>query len=73
MHHTGSQEKVHVAVQEERARADPQDNQGYEVPTIEEQGEDLPDSMDHQPSSFERGKPWSILSLLLYKSNPLYI
>jgi hypothetical protein len=29
--------------------------------------------MDHQPSSFEQGKPWSILSLLLYKSNPLYI
>jgi hypothetical protein len=26
-----------------------------------------------QPSSFERGKPQSILSLLLYKSNPLYI
>jgi hypothetical protein len=29
--------------------------------------------VDHQPSSFERGKPRSILSLLLYKSNPLYI
>jgi hypothetical protein len=29
--------------------------------------------MDHQPSSFERGKPRSIISLLLYKSNSLFI
>jgi hypothetical protein len=69
MHHTGSQEEVQVAVQEEQARADPQEIQTPEVPEVEEQGEDLPECVDHQPSSFERGKPQSILSLLLYKSN----
>jgi hypothetical protein len=26
----------------------------------EEVGEDLPECPDHRPSSFERGKPWSI-------------
>jgi hypothetical protein len=41
------------------------------VPEEEEQGEELPECVDHQPSSFERGKPRSILSLLLYKSNSL--
>jgi hypothetical protein len=43
------------------------------VPEEEEQEEDLPECVDHQPSTFERGKPQSILSLLLYKSNLLYI
>jgi hypothetical protein len=43
------------------------------VPEVEEQEEDLPECVDHQPSFFERGKHQSILSLLLYKNNPLYI
>ena len=62
-----------VAVQEEQTRIDPQEVQAQEVPEKEEQGEDLPECVDHQPSSFERGKPRSILSLLLYKSNSFYI
>jgi hypothetical protein len=73
MHHTGSQEEVQVAVQEEQTGADPQEIQAQEVPEVEEQGEDLPKCVDHQPSSFERDKPRSILSLLLYKSNLLYM
>jgi hypothetical protein len=73
MHHTGSQEEVQVAVQEEQTGADPPEIQAQEVPEVKEQGEDLPECMDHQPSSFERGKPQSILSLLLYKSNLLYM
>jgi hypothetical protein len=48
-------------------------NLAQEVLEVEEQGEDIPECVDHQPSSFERGKPRSILSLLLYKSNLLYI
>jgi hypothetical protein len=64
---------MQVAVQEEQAGADPQEIQAHEVPEVEEQGEDLPECMDHQPSFFERGKPRSILSLLLYKSNLLYM
>jgi hypothetical protein len=60
-------------VQEEQTGIDPQELQAQEVPEEEEQGEDLLECVDHQPSSFERGKPWSILILLLYKSNPLYM
>jgi hypothetical protein len=60
-------------VQEEQAGADPQEIQAQEVPEEKEQEEDLPECVDHQPSSFERGKARSILSLLLYKSNSLYI
>jgi hypothetical protein len=43
------------------------------VPEVDEQEEDLPECVDHQPSSFKRGKPRSILSLILYESNSLYI
>jgi hypothetical protein len=60
-------------VQENQAGVDPQETQAQEVPEVEEQKEDLSECVDHQPSSFERGKPRSILSLLLYKSNSLYI
>jgi hypothetical protein len=63
---------VPVAVQEEQAGADPQEIQAQEVLEVEEQEEDLPECMDHQPSSFERDKPRSILSLLLYKNNSFY-
>ena len=73
LHHTGSQEELLVVVQEEQTGIDPQEVQAPEVPEEEEQGEDLPECVDHQPSSFERGKPRSILSLLLYKSNSFYI
>jgi hypothetical protein len=68
LHHTGSQEESQVAVPEEQTWTDPQELQVQVVPEEEEQGEELPECIDHQPSSFERGKPRSILSLLLYKS-----
>jgi hypothetical protein len=73
LHHIGSQEELPVAVQEEQTRIDPHEIQAQEVPEKEEQGGDLPKCVDHQPSSFERDKPRSILSLLLYKSNSFYI
>jgi hypothetical protein len=73
LHHTGSQEELLVAVQEEQTGTDPQEVQAPEVPEEEEQVEDLPECVDHQPSSFERGKPRSIISLLLDKSNYLCI
>jgi hypothetical protein len=50
-------------VQEEQAGNDPQEIQAQEVPEEEEQGEDLPEYVDHQPSSFKRGKPRSIISV----------
>ena len=73
LHHIGSQEELLVVVQEEQIGTDPQEVQAQEVPEEEERGEDLPECVDHHPSSFERGKPRSILSLLLYKSNSFYI
>jgi hypothetical protein len=69
MHHKGSQEKVLIVVPEEQARADPLEIQAQEVPETKEPGKELPECMDHQPSSFERGKPQNIISLLLYKNN----
>jgi hypothetical protein len=59
MHHTGSQEETPVEVPEEQ-----------EVPAPEVQGDEeadpeLQECLDHRPSSFERGKPWSI-SLLWF-------
>jgi hypothetical protein len=73
LHHTGSQEESQVAVPEEQTWTDQQESQAQEVPEEEKQGEELPECVDHQPSSFERGKPRSILNLLLYKSNFLYM
>jgi hypothetical protein len=64
---------VPVVVKEEQAGTDPQEIQTQEMPEEDEQGEDLPKCVDHQPSLFKRGKPWSILSLLPYKSNPFYM
>jgi hypothetical protein len=59
MHHTGSQESP-VAVPEEQAGVDQQEVLAQEVQEAEDQGEELPECIDHQPSFFERGKPWSI-------------
>jgi hypothetical protein len=73
LHHTGSQEESQVAVPEEQTGADPQEPQAQEVPEEEEQGEDLPECVDHQPSSFERGKPRIILKSLLYAINFFYM
>jgi hypothetical protein len=65
LHHTGSQEVTPVAVPEEPEEQP--EVQEQEVPEVDEEvGEDLPECPDHRPSSFERGKPWSI-SLPVYK------
>jgi hypothetical protein len=60
-------------VSEEQTGADPQDLQAQEVLEEEEQGQDLPECVDRQPSSFERGKPRSILNFLFYSSNSLHM
>jgi hypothetical protein len=59
-HHTGSQDELHLVEQK-----DPE----VPAPEAEEPSEELLECVDHQLSSFKRGKPQSILSLLLYKSN----
>jgi hypothetical protein len=71
LHHIESQEESQVAVPEEQAWMDQQEPQAQEVPEEEEPGEELPEYVDHHPSSFERGKPQSILSLSFYKSYSL--
>jgi hypothetical protein len=53
LYHTGSQEELPKAVQEKQAGTDPQEIHAHNVSEEEEQGEDLPECMDHQPSSFE--------------------
>jgi hypothetical protein len=63
LHHTGSQEVTPVAVPEEPEEQP--EVQEHEVPEADEEvGEDLPECPDHRPSSFERGKPWSIYLLV---------
>jgi hypothetical protein len=47
LHHTGLQEESQVAVPEEEAWTDQQEPQAQEVPEEEEQGEELPECVDH--------------------------
>ena len=56
MHHTGSQENE--VGPEEQEEAQEQKPLG-----VSEPGEELQECPDHKPSTFEKGKPWSILSL----------
>jgi hypothetical protein len=51
MHHIGSQEEMPVEEPGE------QDVPAQEVCVDEEPGEELQECLDHQPSSFEIGKP----------------
>jgi hypothetical protein len=60
LHHIRSQEVTPAAVLKE-PEEQPEE---HEVPEADEEvGEDLPECPDHRPSSFERGKPRSILLL----------
>jgi hypothetical protein len=59
MYHTGSQEETPVVEPGE------QDVPTQEVHEDEQPGEELQECLDHQTSSFERGKPRSI-SLLRF-------
>jgi hypothetical protein len=47
LHHIGSQEESSIAVPEAQTGADLQDPQAQEVPEDEEQGEELPECIDH--------------------------
>jgi hypothetical protein len=69
---TGSQEES-VAAEPEAVEEVPREEPAQEVQAKEDVVEELQEFLDHRPSSFERGKSRSILSLLLYKSNQLYM
>ena len=63
MHHTGSQENE-VGLEE------PEEIQEQEPPETQESGGDLQECPDHRPSTFEKGKPRSILSLPILANLP---
>ena len=54
---------------EEAEEGDQQENPQAAAPEgMEQNPEELPECPDHRPTSFLRGKPWSIISLLvIYK------
>ena len=56
MHHIGSQEN-------EVGPEEPEELQEQEPPEAQEPGEELQECPDHRPSTFEKGKFRSILSL----------
>jgi hypothetical protein len=62
-----------VVAELEAAEEVPQEEPAQEVQAEEDVVDELQDCPDHRPSSFERGKSRSILSLLLYESNQLYM
>jgi hypothetical protein len=68
----GSQEKS-VATEPVAIEEVPQEEPAQEVQAEEDVVDELQECPDHRPSLFKRGEPRSILSLLLYKSNQLYM
>jgi hypothetical protein len=59
---TGSQEELAVqVVAEPELVEDARSEEHVQEPQADEEaGDDLDECPDHRPSSFERGKPWSI-------------
>ena len=63
LHHIGSQTENPVVIPEEPKEQ--LEVQPQEVPEADEEDvEKLSKCPDHRPNSFERGKPWSIFSLV---------
>jgi hypothetical protein len=69
---TGSQEES-VAAEPKAIEEVPQEEPAQEVQAEEDAIDELQECLDHRPSSFERGKLQSIISLLLYESSLMYI
>jgi len=58
MHHTGSHEN-------EVGPKEQEETQEQELPGGPESEGELQECPDYRPSTFEKGKPWSILNLLI--------
>jgi hypothetical protein len=67
MHYTGSQEETPVVELDDPEGGIPQEVPALEVLGDEEQDVELPECTGHQPSSFEKGKPRSILLPTIFK------
>ena len=65
--HIGSTEEITLMEFNEEEKGDQQENPQAAAPKEEEQNpEELPECPDHRPTSFLKGKPRSILSLLVF-------
>ena len=65
--HLGSEEEITLLEFEEAEEGNPQEDPQAAAPKgVEQNPEELPECPDHHPSSFLRGKPCSILSLLVF-------
>ena len=65
--HLGSKEEITLLEFDEAEEGDQQKNPQAVAPEgVEQNPEELPECPDHRPTSFLRGKPRSILSLLIF-------
>ena len=62
--HLGSKEEITLLEFEEAEEGNPQEDPQAAAPEdVEQNPEELPECLDHRPTSFLRGKPRSIISL----------
>ena len=65
--HLGSEEEITLLEFDEVEEGDQQENPQVAAPEgVEQNPEELPECPDHRPTSFLRGKPQSIISLLIF-------
>ena len=65
--HLGSEEEITLLEFDEAEEGDQQENPQVAVPEgMEQDPEELPECPDYRPTSFLRGKPRSIISLLIF-------
>ena len=65
--HLGSEEEITLLEFDEAEEGDQQENpQVAALEGKEQNPEELPECPDHRPTSFPRGKPRSIISLLIF-------
>jgi len=64
--HIGSSEGITLLEFEEEPEEQQETPQAITLEGEEQTLEDLPECPDHRPTSFIKGKPWSILSLLCF-------
>ena len=65
--HIGSTEEITLLEFDEVEEGDQQENPQVAAPEGEEQNpKELLECPNHRPTSFLKGKPWSIISLLIF-------
>ena len=65
--HLGSEEEITLLEFKEAEEGDQQEDPQAAAPEgVEQNPEELPECPNHRPTSFLKGKPWSILSLPVF-------